>query len=222
MAEDKDVSISSPDISTAVCTKNWKAGRPIERIHGSKYSAKQFNPGINAGAGARFSPFQDSLGNNVPTLYGGESSAVALMETVFHDLPVGCAGLNFALSKLEGRVRSQLVPEVDLPLVDITPMTMRRWGITQALLLGSEVTDYQVTQKWAARIHRDNPEARGIQWPSKQHGGAALMLFGDRMKEGDLRVATESEAVMASKDVMSALFALADELDIALIPKDMQ
>ncbi|WP_437889609.1 RES family NAD+ phosphorylase [Phytobacter sp. V91] len=225
MAEDypeKEFRVSLPTVSTNVSTKKWRAGQPIERIHRPQYSALQFNPGTHSGRGARFSPFKDSTGKNVPTLYGGESSAVALMETLFHDLPIGCMGLNFDMGKPGNHVRSKLIPSIDLALVNITPMTMRRWGITQAELLGSDMTEYPITQKWAERIHHDNPLAKGIQWPSKQHGGKAVMLFGDRIKDSDLEVMIESEAVTESDEVLYALYDLADELDLVLLPQGLE
>jgi hypothetical protein len=40
-----------------------------------------------AEGGARFSPFPDASGKNVPTFYAGSTEKAAALESVFHDLP---------------------------------------------------------------------------------------------------------------------------------------
>ena len=46
----------------------WPAGRPIHRIHLTRFAAAAFNPG--ARGNAWFSPIIDAHGDPIPTLYG--------------------------------------------------------------------------------------------------------------------------------------------------------
>lgn len=63
----------------------WQAEQPIVRCHSVQMGAAEFN---TTSASRRFRPVQDSSGSIVPTIYGADSAAGALSETVFHDVPV--------------------------------------------------------------------------------------------------------------------------------------
>lgn len=117
--------IPAPKKDLEVNFISWKAGKPIYRIHSAAYTAVQFNPGKGR---ARFSPMK----NGVATLYGGDSIGVAIMETLFHDLPVDSAGAPYDLAKLTGLVYSVIKPEKALNLVDLNPKTLRKMGIKRA------------------------------------------------------------------------------------------
>ncbi len=60
---------------------------------------------------ARFSP----MSNGVATLYGGENTAVAIMETLFHDLPLHSDGAPFDLRRAEGLVHSVIKSRLSKP-----------------------------------------------------------------------------------------------------------
>ncbi|MDE1189164.1 MAG: RES family NAD+ phosphorylase [Pantoea sp.] len=196
----------------------WPKGKTIERIHSSQFGATEFNPGKGK---SRFSPITDSEDNNIPTLYGGENLPVALMETVLHDLPTPCENAPVELSTLDKLARSQISSKEDIQLVDLTPRFMKKNGITQGDLLGSSADNYPETRRWAEKIHSDNPQAQGLQWASKQHGDKAVMLFGDRVNIHDLNVSIDSEPASTSTDVNNELAALADEMALVLIPRDL-
>ncbi|MFS2221425.1 RES family NAD+ phosphorylase [Pantoea sp. B65] len=196
----------------------WPKGKTIERIHSSQFGATEFNPGKGK---SRFSPIIDSEGNGIPTLYGGENLPVALMETVLHDLPTPCEDAPVELSTLDNLARSQISSKEDIQLVDLNPRFMKKNGITQNDLLGSSADNYPETRRWAEKIHDDNPEAQGLQWPSKQHGDKAVMLFGDRIDIHNLDVTIDSEPASTSVDVNKELSSLADEMALVLVPKDL-
>lgn len=196
----------------------WPKGKPIERIHSSRFSATDFNPGMG---NSRFSPINDSQGKSIPTLYGGENIAVAVMETVLHDLPTPCEYAPVELSVLHALSRSQISPEEDLRLVDLNPRFMKKQGITQADLLGSAADSYTETHQWAEKIYADNPEAQGMQWASKQHGDKALMLFGDRVNAKNLKVIVDGESASGSVILNDTLSALADEMGLVLLPANL-
>ncbi|MCQ3494490.1 RES family NAD+ phosphorylase [Salmonella enterica subsp. enterica serovar Indiana] len=189
---------------------SWAAGKPIYRIHSSRFTATQFNPGLGS---ASFSP----MSNGVPTLYGGVSTGVVIMETLFHDLPVDSAGVPFDLGRLEGKVHSVVKPVLDLNLVDLNPKTLRKMGVKRSELLDSPAEQYVFTQEYSVAIYNAHPDAHGLQWSSRQHGGTALMLFGDRVTPEQLTVETESEPVLASESILALIEEEADQLGIVLI-----
>lgn len=211
-SDDKDVvrKLPAPKTDILVNFTVWPAGKPIYRIHSAEFTAVQFNPGKGS---ARFSP----MSNAVPTLYGGVSTGVAVMETIFHDLPPNSVGAPYDLGKLEKLVYSVVRTGEDLALVDLNPRTLRKMGVTRADLLDSTADQYVFTQEYSVAIHQAHPGAQGLQWSSKQHGDIALMLFGDRVKLEQFDVDTESACVLESAAVMEVIEEQADQLGVVLL-----
>lgn len=187
----------------------WKAGQLIYRIHSDAFHAVQFNPGKG---NARFSP----LKNGVATLYGGISTAVAIMETLFHDLPQDSFGAPYDLTRLKGKAHSVIKPSTDLYLADLNPKTLRRMGVSRADLLDSTADQYIYTREYALAIHQRCPQAHGLQWSSRQHGDTALMLFEDRFQKQPLQTAVESEP-LSSPAIMAIIEEQADQLGLVLL-----
>ncbi|MBI6549825.1 RES family NAD+ phosphorylase [Xenorhabdus lircayensis] len=195
----------------SVKTDIWKAQKPIERIHHQAYKGAEFNPGEG---NARFSPCKNTQDAPIPTIYGGENISVAVMETIYHDVPTGCNNLPFDLGKLDKLVYSQLILGVDLITVDINMRVLRKWGHDPKDVLLSDAENYPHTQEIASQIYRDNPSAQAITWASKQHGDKAIMLFGDRLKENKLTISIESLPLWSSNKVIKAVDLLADEMGL--------
>lgn len=211
--DDKDVVVRllpPPKVNLQANVITWRAGKPFYRIHSGQFSATQFNPGMGK---ARFSP----MSNGVPTLYGGVTTGVAVMETLFHDLPHDSFGLPYDLARLQGLVHSVIKPCIDLLLVDLNPRTLRKMGVTRSQLLDSAADQYRFTREYSVAIHQAHPRVHGLQWSSKQHGDAALMLFGDRLESEHLAVEIESECITDSTDVLEVIEEEADLLGIVLI-----
>ncbi|WP_235895260.1 RES family NAD+ phosphorylase [Yersinia alsatica] len=146
--DDKDVvvrKLPAPKADLQVNFTTWIAGKPIYRIHSAEFAATQFNPGKG---GARFSP----MSNSVPTLYGGASTSVAVMETIFHDLPSSSVGTPYDLGKLEGLAYSAVKPYEDLHLVDLNPKTLRKMGVKRADILDSSADQYVFTREYSVAI----------------------------------------------------------------------
>ncbi|MDC9593996.1 RES family NAD+ phosphorylase [Xenorhabdus sp. IM139775] len=202
--------VNSPN-GKSVKTGIWKAHNTIERIHHQAYKSTEFNPGKG---NARFSPCKNAQGHPIPTIYGGESISVAVMETIYHDVPTGSNHLPFDLSKLDKLVYSQLIPDIDLITVDINMRILRKWGYDPKDILLSDASSYPGTQALASQIYQDNPSAQAITWASKQHGDKAIMLFGDRLKENELTVSIESQPLWSSNPVIRAVDFLADEMGL--------
>ncbi|ELY4671471.1 RES family NAD+ phosphorylase [Cronobacter muytjensii] len=188
----------------------WPAGKRIIRVHSDQFAGDAFNPGIG---NARFSPLRRADGSAIPTLYGGVGAEVAIMESLFHDVPTGSLGVSFDLRKAAGLCISTLTPRGTLSLVSLTPTLLRRWGVTQAALTASSPLHYPQTRQWAAAIYNANPHLHGISWPSRQHGGKALMLFGDRLSAVPL---TLNESLPLLEGALIEIYRLADEMGLVL------
>ncbi|ELY6226576.1 RES family NAD+ phosphorylase [Cronobacter muytjensii] len=188
----------------------WPAGKRIIRVHSDQFAGDAFNPGIG---NARFSPLRRADGSAIPTLYGGVGAEVAIMESLFHDVPTGSLGVSFDLRKAAGLCISTLTPGGTLSLVSLTPTLLRRWGVTQAVLTASSPLHYPQTRQWAAAIYNANPHLHGISWPSRQHGGKALMLFGDRLSAVPL---TLNESLPLLEGALIEIYRLADEMGLVL------
>ena len=206
--------ISPPVFGLQVNFITWPAGQNIYRVHSVGYTAAQFNPGLRGSA--RFSPLYDSQRQPVPTIYGGINTAVAVMETIFHDLPEYTEGVAYDKGNLRGLAHSVIAPKADLTLVDLNPKTMKKMGVNRSQLLDSAADQYIFTQEYATAIHEAHPAAQGLTWSSKQHGDSALMLFGDRISAQQLDVVIESEVIIDSNAVMDVIEDEADQLGVVL------
>jgi len=119
----------------------------------------------------------------IPTLYAGTTLDCALMETVFHDVPyvVGPKMLSKA-KHVTGRSHSSLRFCIDLTLIDLSTISLRRLGISRSELIDSDASHYNETREWAVALHDQYPAAQGLKWTSRQDDTAtALILFGDRV-----------------------------------------
>ncbi|HEX2012446.1 MAG TPA: RES family NAD+ phosphorylase [Roseateles sp.] len=192
-------------------------GTVLHRVHQSQYRPEQFNPGVRGNA--RFSPIQDDQGRAIPTLYAGTTLPCALMETVFHDVPHTAGFKSFDKVKLAGQVHSTVQVEMDLQLVDLSRVSLRKLGITRKQLIDTEKDQYAATRKWAMAIHGQCPRAQGLSWVSMQDDSArAVVLFGDRIAEGTLRAESDSRSLTEDAGTYDAVLDLADRIGVSIIP----
>ncbi|EKM0362753.1 RES family NAD+ phosphorylase [Cronobacter turicensis] len=210
MADVRDERLPAPPADMQVPRVTvWPAGKRIVRVHSRQFAGDAFNPGYG---NARFSPLQRADGRLIPTLYGGIDAEVAIMESLFHDVPKDASGASFDLHKVHDLYISTLTPEAALELANLTPVLLRRWGVTQAALTASSPRLYPQTRLWAAAIHAANPRLHGITWASRQHGGKALMLFGDRIRTLKLH-----ESLPLTQGALTDIYRLAEEMGLVLI-----
>jgi hypothetical protein len=192
-------------------------GEVLHRVHQSKYQADQFNPGIHGNA--RFSPIRDEHGKPIPTLYGGTTMDCALMETVFHDVPHTAGFKSLDKGKLVEQRHSTVRVEQELQLVDLASVPLRKLGVTRKQLIDTEKDQYPATRKWAEAIHRQCPQAQGLSWVSRQDDLArAVVLFGDRVAAGALRLEGGSRSLLDDADAYDAVLDLADRIGVSIVP----
>lgn len=152
--------------------------------------ANTFNPGYGRG---RFHPIRDGQGGFIPTLYASDKRDGALSEVLFRG-GVTASGGNIHRADLESRFLSRLVSEIDLQLVDLTGLALRRLGVTRDQLIDAPERCYRDTARWAEALHEACANAHGLTWVSRQCDTArGIVLFGDRVDASVLRPSGKPE-----------------------------
>jgi hypothetical protein len=129
----------------------WPAARVFFRIHSARYQATQFHPG---GSGdARFSPIYTRARKPISTLYAGETTVCALMETVFHEVPAPPGDYILDLGDLRGLMHSAIKPTRPLKLVDLSKKGLQRLGLKKTDLIETCPEAYPFTRRWAEQLH---------------------------------------------------------------------
>lgn len=101
------------------------------RVHHSRFGEAEFNPGVG---NARFSPIDNASGQKIKTLYAGVSIDVALMESVFHDVPHSGDLKTFSISKFDGQVLSELTLTKDLLMAKLHGPALETSGVSRKRL----------------------------------------------------------------------------------------
>jgi RES domain-containing protein len=119
----------------------------------------------------------------IPTLYAGTTLDCALMETAFHDVPYAAGPKMLSKARhVADRSHSSLRFRVDLALVDLSTIALRKLGVSRSELIDTDASHYGETREWALALHEQYPTAQGLKWTSRQDDTAmALVLFGDRV-----------------------------------------
>ena len=115
---------------------------------------------------ARFSPIQDRAAKIIPTLYAGVTYTCALMETVFHDVPISGGPSAIAPAKLDCLVCSAVETLRELQLIDLTSTGLRHFGLKNTDLIDTDPNTYPLTRAWAEALYERNPDAQGLFWTS--------------------------------------------------------
>lgn len=122
-------------------------------------------------------------------LYAADQVEGALSETVFHEIPVRGPLKSIPLWRLKPLGMSSLSPLRDLTLAQLYGLGLHRLGITREELIASNSAEYARTVLWARALHAHRPDLDGLIWVSRQNDACCcLVLFGDRVREDDLRL----------------------------------
>lgn len=200
-----DIMVRLPDASCLrpEAAKRYRipAGTPVHRLHPERFSADQFNDTSNGNA--RFSPIVDRRGSVIPTIYGAETFECAVAEIILRTPdtvtgPVGGQPHIVHPSDFAEYVHSELRTTSDLDLVDLSIEGQRRLGVGRNALLAGPSSSYPVTRDWAEAIHSGFEDIGGLWYPSAQFGPKwAVVLFGDRCKEGFFEVVSRRKVCSA-------------------------
>lgn len=176
----------------------------LVRFHSPGYPVTSFNPNRDPTGlvrnmdrpegGARFNPFPDVGGSNVPTLYAGTTEHAAALESVFHDVPHVPDPL-FPTSKLGRFVLSSFSVTCPLLVLDLinpqlrqVPVPGREDSLREDEIVHCSPVHYPATRRWAQFFHRSSPSLQGLAWRPRLGGeGTSYVLFGDRVATADLK-----------------------------------
>ncbi|WP_255424373.1 RES family NAD+ phosphorylase [Acidipila sp. EB88] len=197
----------------------WGSGKTLYRVHPRIYDSLQFNP--SKLASARFSPLISAAGPVIPTLYAGTSLDCALMETVFHDVPfVAGPKMISKATHVASRVHSQLSLIRDLQMIELSPVSLRKLGISRKELIECDGSEYPDTRAWALALHDQFPAAEGLLWTSRQADPAeAIVLFEDRCKTPSMiAVGSTTDLLLSDGSAIPPVLDLAMRMDVLLTP----
>jgi hypothetical protein len=151
------------------------AGSEIVRVHHGRFGPTDFNA-------PRALPLGDPV---VPTLYAARDDYTALIEALFDDVPLH--GIRrIARAALAERFLSRLAPLRELRLITVRDRE----------LIEAPASGYRSTSDRAEALHDAAPEADGLIWAARRVAERpAMVLFGDRIEAGELRVTSPPTAL---------------------------
>ena len=196
----------------------WGRGRRLFRVHSDEYQSSEWN--ATTKGDARFSPLLGFDQQVIPTLYAGSTLDCAMMETVFHDVPfLSGPKLHSKAKHVVGKVASVLHVTRDLQLVDLTAVALRKLGVPPENLTRTDAARYPDTRASALAVHKEQPEAEGLLWTSRQDDTAfAIVLFGDRVHPETLQSTDDTfPLILSDGSPRTEVQALAMRLDVLLI-----
>ena len=104
-------------------------------------------------------------------------------------------------------------------LADLGSKALRKLGVQRRQLIDTEKDQYPLTRQWAEAIHAQHPDVQGLCWVSRQDDGAkALVLFGDRLGDGNLKQVSVPASLAGHADCYGRLLALAGHIGVHIIP----
>jgi RES domain len=141
----------------------------------------------------RFAPLMLTDGSPVHTWYGASTFECALMESVFHDIPLNPPGhLDTARLKDYHMAKVQIV--APLPCVSFHTPFLPALNVTRTELIDSQPDVYSETQKWSQAAFDQRPDARAIAYGSRRDdSGRCVMLFGQRLPADALVVVADDQ-----------------------------
>lgn len=195
---------------------SWPSRKRLFRCHDSSLSGDIFNPRF--GRGGRFHWFEDVDGNQVPILYAASTYEGAIAETILRNVPL--QGRRTLYRKdYQGRVICQLSLDstATLALVQLHDPGLLRLGIRPKNLTETNSYHYARTANWARAVHHQLRHAQGLVWMSGRFNTAyAIVLFGDRVDQGTLRIVPQSPEAVDSGAGLERLVDLARSADITV------
>jgi hypothetical protein len=188
-------------------------GALLWRIHAGRLAGDVFNPGFGV---SRFAPI-GPMRKRVPTAYAADEFEAAVYETVFHNLDPAQSFKTYSLSKLADVHCSVLRVASPLALRSFLAPDLMKLGIARNQLIDTPAREFPATRRWSAALHRKDVATHGMVWESRAYPSSlAMMLFGDRVPPGTLRVAS-STRIDADPILAMRFRNLADRSGVTLV-----
>jgi RES domain len=201
-----------PDVPADLVAPNSRILEPgilFDRIFNPEHPANSFNPG--RGDPTRFAPVFEIDGTTaISTLYVGATRECAFHERIFHDLPVAGRGRFIRFERLGSLHHCELRNTTSLVIAQLFAPDLARWGMTRANLIDTRPSTYLRTARWAEAIYRRFPDIQGLMWSSRLcEPDASLVLFGQRIPDGALEIASPARAIVRDLELIDDLEAFA-------------
>ncbi|BEU28315.1 RES family NAD+ phosphorylase [Paraburkholderia sp. 22B1P] len=129
----------------------------------------------------RFAPLKQPDATPVHTYYAASTFNCAIMESVFHDIPLNPAG-SFDLDRLDSYQIARIAFDDPIQCVSFHSPYLPALGLERHRLIESLPAFYPQTRQWAQAAFDQRPDAQGIAYGSRRHdAGRCIMLFGQRI-----------------------------------------
>jgi RES domain len=201
-------------------------GRPSDPAR--SYPANSFNPNLGKDwtlpkHGARFNPFPNATGSNVPSIYVAATYAAAALESVFHDVP-HVADPEIPRTQVEAWQRVELKAVRELRVVMLTnpqlrqlPVRGRKESLREDELIHTPRPQYPKTRTWAKYLYDHIPDLDGLAWRPRLGGeGVAYVFFGGRCDASDFQI-VGPVVDLSSPTEYARIKAVADGANITII-----
>jgi hypothetical protein len=168
--------------------QTWEVGRALVRAYDVEHGPLAFNASEVPG---RFRPLHTVAGDVVGTAYAAEDDETAVAERLLRGVDTRADGAprRLLLRHVRGVALAFLMPQRELRLARLHGLGLQRLRLSRAALIDSGAHRYAWTARWAQALHAASASLDGLVWSSRQNDGrVALMLFGDRVADGDLVV----------------------------------
>lgn len=202
-----------------VIHESWLPPEPLWRVYSQTFGPIGFN-GTDRGF-ARFSPLRRPDGRIVPILYAGTTLNVALMESIFRDVPSPSEGyiLTMPPPAAEERRLTRIALDKPVQMVDFSSIGLRRLGPDKVDAIDCNSAGYVDTQALASWVYANTGAAvHGIVWRSKQDdSGEAAVFFEDRVAaNGTVLQPLQPGQNLHGGQALTAMGRLADRLGVFL------
>lgn len=199
--------------------EDWLPAAPLWRVYSEAFGPVGFNDTDRPFA--RFSPLRRPDNSIVPVLYEGTTLDVALMESVFRNVPSPSSGHTLTLPSTTDEQRRVTRISLSSPIrvVDFSAIGLRRLGQERGEVIDCNSGRYDETQSLAAWVYaHTDTTVQGITWTSRQDDtGQAVVLFGDRQTvNGTAITPADAGQRLHAGEPLEAMTRLAERLGVYL------
>ncbi|MFC3656110.1 RES domain-containing protein [Xanthomonas hyacinthi] len=164
----------------------------------------------------RFAPINLPDGSAAHTYYVASTARAAIMESVFHDVPLSPPG-HLSVSSLAGYHLVKLRLANSLSYVSFHSQFLPALGLTRTELIESMPAFYRNTRPWAEAAFAQRPEAQAIGYGSRLHDSSrCLTLVKQRLLDPPFEVL--SDECLAVEPLRRKVLDFARQLHISETP----
>lgn len=165
----------------------------------------------------RFAPITLPNGETAHTYYAASTFDCAIMESVFHDVPLAPAGA-FDVDRLEHYRIARIRVAEALQCVSFHSPYLPQLKLTRAQLIDSQSAAYVQTRRWAQAAIEQRVSAQAIAYGSRRHdAGRCVMLIRQRLANPSSPFEIIDDHLLAARPLRGRVLSLAANLGIATV-----